>query len=248
MCAGAAGLIDTKGDCYSAQQSGSAGHPVQGTQCPALLSTVGRCALLGSGLRSGSLHIGGLVQRAMPSFTDCILFSVDIPQCRLQPGAGAEVRVHARPCGGPLSKCEVRCLDTLSSLFHGQEEAARRPAHLGLSQGTANKHDDALPLVLVLAMLQRQLRDLRAGTEVGFPLDLQAGHAVQYFPKVRRGRHQNGRLLARHGEHPHLHTRVWHRCMKTISKTYQHHPAAEATAEGQEDEMIRVEKHMAAKS
>ena len=128
--------------------------------------------------------------------------AVETETCHSRWSEGA----HQTARVGSLSMRELLCLNALSRLLYGQREAARRAAHLGLSQGTANKHDNALPLVLVLAMLQRQLRDLRASTEICFPFDLQAGHAIEHLPKVRCGRHQNGRLLACHCEHAHLHT------------------------------------------
>jgi len=78
---------------------------------------------------------------------------------------------------------------------HRSSRAKQLRAHLVLTDGAANEQHDALPLVLVLRVLERELRDLHRGRQVGLALDLQALHRVEHAAQVRR------RRLAGHGQH-----------------------------------------------
>jgi len=50
-------------------------------------------------------------------------------------------------------------------------------------------------------VLERELRDLHSGRQVGLALDLQALHRVEHAAQVRRRRDQHARRLAGHGQH-----------------------------------------------
>ncbi len=50
--------------------------------------------------------------------------------------------------------------------------------HLILGDGAADEDDNALALILVLAVLERQLRDLHRRREVGLALDVQVLTAI----------------------------------------------------------------------
>ena len=66
-----------------------------------------------------------------------------------------------------------------------------QPTHLVLCDGAADEDDDALALVLVLAVLQRQLRNLHRRGQVDVPLNAHLLHRVQDLAQVGRGRDQH---------------------------------------------------------
>mmetsp|Transcript_8531 Transcript_8531/g.14662 ORF Transcript_8531/g.14662 Transcript_8531/m.14662 type:complete len:204 (-) Transcript_8531:82-693(-) len=65
------------------------------------------------------------------------------------------------------------------------------------------KYDDALPLVLVLPVLQSQLCNLHSCCEIRYALNIDLLHAVQHFAQVRGGGDQHLGSLASHGEDAH---------------------------------------------
>ena len=75
--------------------------------------------------------------------------------------------------------------------------------HLVLRQRAPHEDDDSLTLVLVLPVLESELRDLDRGSVVALGLDLDVAHAIQHFAQILRRRHKNPRGLASHGEHAH---------------------------------------------
>lgn len=89
----------------------------------------------------------------------------------------------------------------------GQLLSASRP-HLIFLNGAADENDDALPLVLVLAMLERQLRNLNGRAQVNVALDLHLLHGVQYLAQIGSGSDQHLGRAPGHAHHPHRVLRV----------------------------------------